>query len=159
MANMKIQQVPLMTGEQQNLMKRSIGGFGPGYERGLGITSDIAGGSPEYFEQLEAPALRQFSQLQGQLGHRFSGMGTGARRSSGFGLASSSAAQQLAESLQSQRLGLQRQAMQDLMGFASSLLGQRSFENIAQQRKPSTGSQFMSGIGSLAQFLPLLAML
>lgn len=91
--------------------------------------SKLAGGDESMFSQLEAPAMRQFSQLQGGLASRFSGMGTGARKSSGFQNTMSAAGMDLAERLQGQRMGLQQQALRDLMNMSSSLLQQRPYEN------------------------------
>jgi hypothetical protein len=76
---------------------------------------------------MEAPALRQFNQLQGNLASRFSGQGMGARRSSGFQNASSAVAQDFASQLQANRQNLQRQAIMDLMGMTSSLLGTQPY--------------------------------
>ena len=98
--------------------------------------SKLAGGDQSQFEQMEAPAMRQFNELQGNLSSRFSGMGgLGARKSSGFKNTSNAAASNFAEQLQSQRLGLQRQAIQDLMGMSGSLLQQQPF-GLVQKKKP-----------------------
>jgi len=84
---------------------------------------------------MEAPALRQFSGLQSNLASRFSGMGgLGARRSSGFQNTMNSAASNFAQELQANRQNLQRQALQDLMGFSNSLLGQRPQENVLVEK-------------------------
>lgn len=106
--------------------------------------SRLAGGDQSQFSQLEEPAMRQFGQLQGQIANRFSGAsGTGqlgARNGSGFNNAQNTAASQFAQDLQSQRLGIQRQAMMDLMGMSNSLLGQRPYETSffeKQQKQPS----------------------
>ena len=52
---------------------------------------------------MEAPALKQFSGLQGNLASRFSGMGSGARRSSGFQNTSNQAASDFAQQLQANK--------------------------------------------------------
>jgi len=83
-----------------------------------------AGGNEEQWKQLEAPAIRQFGQLQGNIASRFSGAGMGARRSSGFQNAVGGAATDLAERLQGNRMGLQNQAIQNLMGLYQNLIGQ-----------------------------------
>lgn len=120
------------TPEQMQLFQRMFSQVSPDSQ-----LSKLAGGDQSQFDQLEAPALKQFSALQGNLASRFSGMGSGARRSSGFQNASNQAAQDFAGQLQSQRMGLQRQAMQDLMGFSSNLLQQRPYEEyILPQQKP-----------------------
>lgn len=130
------------TPEQQALFQQLFGHLGP--ESFLG---KLAGGDQSQFEQLEQPALRQFSALQGGIASRFSGMGSGARRSSGFGLAQNQAAQDFASQLQSQRLGLQRQAIQDLMGFSNQLLGQRPQEQFLVKKDMPFWQQLLLGIG------------
>jgi len=112
------------TPEMMQLFQQMFGHLGPD-----SFLSKLAAGDEETFGQIEAPALKQFSALQGQLGSRFSGMGTGARKSSGFQNTMNSAAQDFAGQLQSQRQGLQQQALQDLMGFSNQLLSQKPNEN------------------------------
>src|SRR5882672_46659 len=67
------------TPEQMDLFRSLFGHTGQD-----SFLSKLAGGDEEAFGQVEAPAMRQFQGLQGQLASRFSGMGMGARRSSGF---------------------------------------------------------------------------
>jgi hypothetical protein len=98
------------------------------------FTARLAGGDQSAFEQMEAPALRQFSELQGGLASRFSGMGTGARRSSGFQNTATAAGQNFAEQLQSQRMGYQRQAVQDIRGMYSDLLQNRPYEQFLTKK-------------------------
>jgi len=133
--------------EQQQLFQQLFSGSSGGIGSGLEHLSKLAGGDQSYFDQLEAPALRQFGAIQGNLASRFSGMGTGARRSSGFGNTTSSAAQELSESLQSQRLGLQNQAIQDLLGLGQNLLGQKPYENTLMPKQLSGWQQFFNSIG------------
>lgn len=99
-------------------------------------TGRLAGGDQSLFGEIEAPALRQFNELQGNIASRFSGMGSGARRSSGFQNASSAAASNFAQDLQSRRQMLQQQAIQDLMGMSSSLLQQRPQQNFLVRNAP-----------------------
>lgn len=106
----------------------------------------LAGGDQSQFAQMEAPAFRQFGQLQGNIASRFSGMGSGARRSSGFQNAMSGAATDLAERLQAQRMGLQQQAIRDLMGMSFQLLGQRPYEQFLTQKGPSFLETLLAGI-------------
>lgn len=114
--------------------------------------SKLAGGDQSQFAQMEAPALRQFGALQGNMASRFSGMGTGARRSSGFQNSMNSAGQSLAESLQGNRMELQMQALRDLMGMSNALLGQR--ENTygfvpKQQKQPPWWQSLLGGAGGI----------
>ncbi len=109
--------------------------------------SKLAGGDQSQFGQLEKPALQQFNSLQGNLASRFSGMGMGARRSSGFQNSSNQATQDFASQLQSQRMGIQQQAMKDLMGMSSQLLGQRPYENaLLPEKRPFWQEMALTGL-------------
>jgi hypothetical protein len=135
-------QLAQFTPEQMQLFQSLFGQLGP--ESFLG---KLAGGDQSQFEQLEAPALRQFGELQGGIASRFSGMGSGARKSSGFQNTMSGAAGDFAQQLQSQRLGLQRNALQDLMGMSNQLLQQRPYENFVTQKPLSFWQQLMTSLG------------
>ncbi len=135
------------TPEQQQLFQHLLGQVGPNSQ-----TSRLAAGDQSQFDQLEAPAMRQFGALQGNLASRFSGQGMGGRRSSSFQNAQTSAASNFAQDLQSQRMGLQRQAIQDLMGMGNSLLNQRPYENVLlQKEKPYWQQLGIAGAGGLGQ--------
>ena len=133
------------TPEQMALFQQLFGNVGP--ESFLG---KLAAGDQGQFEALEAPAKRQFGEALGQIGSRFSGLGgagsLGARKSSGFGLETSSAAERFAENLQSQRLGLQRQALMDLMGLSESLLGQQPYSTDFMKKPESFLKQLLTGL-------------
>lgn len=145
--------IPRLSPEQSQLFQQSFGALSPHLGSTIENIGQLAGGgTPEMWEQLEAPAMRQFNQLQGQLSSRFSGMGTGARRSSGFQNASSGAATDLAERLQGQRLGLQQGAQKQLMQLYQSLMNSQPYENILQEKKKNNpwGSAFEgAGTGAL----------
>ena len=96
--------------------------------------SQIAGGDQEAFNEMEAPALKQFNELQGGLASKFSGMGMGGRHSSGFQNTSNQAAADFAGQLQSQRTGMRGQAIQSLMDMSNQLLGQRPTERALVQK-------------------------
>jgi len=129
--------------EQMQLFQQLFGQVGPN-----SYLSKLAGGDEELFNEMEAPAHRQFSELLGGLGSRFSGMGSlGARNSSGFQNTASAAASNFAQDLQSNRQNLQRQAIQDLMGLSNQLLGQRPTQNVITPKRQSQNS---SGWGGLA---------
>lgn len=117
-------------------------------------TSRLAAGDPQMFEQLEAPALRQFNEVQGNIASRFSGMGTGSRRSSGFANTMNQASSDFAQQLQSQRLGLSQQATRDLMEMANMLMSQRPYEQFVTEKKVPGWQRFLEslagGIGGMA---------
>jgi hypothetical protein len=131
------------TPEQMQLFQQMFGHVGP-----ESYLSKLAGGDEATFGQIEAPALKQFSALQGQLGSRFSGMGTGGQKSSGFQNTMSSAAQDFAGQLQANRQSLQQQALNDLMGFSSNILGQKPYENMLYE-KPEKKSGWGGALGAL----------
>jgi hypothetical protein len=146
------QQVQTFTPEQMQLFQQMFGQVGP-----QSYLGKLAGGDQSQFEQLEAPALKQFNQLQGGLASRFSGMGSGARRSSGFQNTANQASMDFASQLQSQRMGLQRQAMQDLMGMSQHLLGQSPYE-LTPEKRPFWQELLLSTAGGagdiLSRFIP-----
>jgi hypothetical protein len=112
----------------------------------------LAAGDQSQFSQLEAPAMRQFQGLQGGLASRFSGMGLGSRKSSGFQNTANQATQYFASQLQSQRMGIQQQALRDLMGMGNQLLGQKPYDNyLLEKQNPKSFFESILGGG-----LPLL---
>jgi len=125
-------------------------------------TGRLAGGDQSLFEEMEAPALRQFSGLQGNLASRFSGMGSfGGRSSSGFQNTINQASSDFAQDLQSKRQALQRQAIMDLMGMGNTLLGQRPYENFLVPKEKGFWESLMGGMASgngsdLMKYLPMI---
>jgi hypothetical protein len=111
--------------------------------------SKLAGGDESLFNEMEAPALRQFSGLQGNLASRFSGMGMGGRHSSGFQNTANQAASDFAQDLQSRRQGLMRQAIQDLMGLSGDLLNQRPYDQFLVPKQEKEGFNW-GGLGGAA---------
>jgi hypothetical protein len=143
----KTGRIQKFTPEAMNLYKQMFSHVGPDSQ-----LSKLASGDESTFQQMEAPALRQFNELQGNISSRFSGMGSGARRSSGFQNTMNQAGSNLAQDLQSQRQMLQRGALSELMGMSNQLLGQNPYENfmIEKQQRPSFGQQLMGGLAPLA---------
>lgn len=133
------------TPEQMNLFQQMFSQVSP-----ESFTSKLAGGDQSQFDQLQAPALRQFEDLQGSIANRFSGQGMGGRHSSGFYNSQNTAASNFAQDLQSQRMGIQRQALQDLMGLSTSLLGQNPYENVLLQKQQKDPGFWKSLIANLA---------
>jgi len=147
--------------EQMDLFRQLFGHLSPD-----SYTSRLAESDEGLFEEMEAPALRQFAGLQGNIASRFSGMGTGGRHSSGFQNTLTSASSNFAQDLQSQRQGLQRQAIKDLFGMGSELLGQQPYSYL--QKQPSFlenllgfGAQGAGQVGGAAlmnKILPFLGL-
>ncbi len=143
-----LQQVstPTLSPAQMQLFQQLMGGSSQGIQGGLKSLSGLASGDQSQFGQMEAPALRQFSQLQGGLASRFSGMGSGARRSSGFQNQSSGAGVDLAERLQGNRMQLQQDAISQLLGLGNQLLGTQLHENAFIPKKKSGWQAFLGGL-------------
>jgi len=119
--------------------------------------SKLAQGDEDIFNEIEAPALRQFNELQGGLASRFSGMGMGSRNSSGFQNTANSAASNFAQELQANRQALSRQALQDLMGYSNEILNQNPYEKglVEKRQKQSSGwgGVIGTGIGAAGGFM------
>ncbi len=135
-------QLQQFTPEQMQLFSQLFGHVSPDSQTGR-----LASGDQSMFGEIEAPALRQFQELQGQMGSRFSGMGMGSQKSSGFQNTMGQMGADFAQQLQSQRQNLQRQAIQDLMGNSSMLLGQQPYErNLIKDapKQPSFWEKYMN---------------
>lgn len=132
-------QIQKFTPEQMQLFQSLFSHVSPG-----SYLSRLAGGDESMFQDIEAPAMKQFGELQGQLASRFSGMGLGGRHGSGFNLAANQATSDFAQQLQSQRHSLQQQAIQELMGMSNTLLGQDPY---MLEKKGPSGWQKALGIG------------
>ena len=108
----------------------------------------LAGGDESLFEEMEAPAKRQFQELQGGLASRFSGLGMGSRHGSGFQNAANQQTIDFATQLQSNRQNLQRQGLKDLYELSNMLLGQRPYERTLQRKPEEQSSGWPSLIGA-----------
>lgn len=138
--NYKLGQLQQYTPEQVQLYKQLFGHLSPDSHLGK-----LASGDQDYFAEMEAPALRQYNQLIGNTASRFSGMGVGARNSTGFQNTMNQQNSDFALNLASKRGDLQRQAIHDLMGLSHQLLGERPTERALFGKQPhqmSTASKF-----------------
>ncbi len=136
-------QMQQFTPEQMQLFQQMFNQVSPD-----SYLSRLSGGDESLFNEMEAPALRQFNSLQGNIASRFSGMGTGARRSSGFQNTMNAASSDFAQDLASKRQGLQRQAIMDLMGLSENLLGQRPYQQFLSPKQPKESSGWGGAIGA-----------
>jgi hypothetical protein len=146
-------QLQQFTPEQMQLFQQLFSHLGPD-----SFLSQIAGGDQSGFEEMEAPAMRQFEGLIGQNASRFSGQGMGSRRGSAFQNSTNQITSDFAQDLASRRQSFQRQAIQDLMGYSNQLLGQRPQEKFLKEKPQSFGQQiFGSLMGGLGQGLGSLS--
>jgi len=137
-------QMGKFTPQQQELFSSLFGHVGP-----ESYLSKLAGGGEEGFGPMEERAQRDFQGAIGGLASRFSAMGSGARKSSGFQNASSQSAQDFASLLQDKRHDYRRQALQDLMEMSQSLLSQSPYEQFIlpkSQKSPSFLKQLALGL-------------
>lgn len=111
--------------------------------------SRLAMGDESAFAESEAPAMRQFQGLLGQLGSRFSGMGMGSRKGSGFNLSASQAGSDFAQDLASKRQQMRIDAINNLMGLSNQLLSQRPYERFMVKKQQDQGFNW-GGLGGAA---------
>ena len=146
----------MYTPEQEQAYSGAFGMLGPD-----SFTSRLARGDQGAFAEMEAPAMQQFNALQGNISSRFSGMGQGARNSSGFQNTMSQAGQDFASQLQANRLQLRNQAIKDMMGMTSEFLGYRPQEKglVNKRQKQPTWLQqgFLQASKGLGQGLGMAA--
>lgn len=130
------------TPEAMNLYQGMFSDVGP-----ESYLSKLAGGDQDIFDQIEKPALRDFSGLQANTASKYSGMGMGARKSSGFQNEMYNQSSDFAQRLQSNRQSLMQNAIKELYGMKNDLLRQEPYENylIEKQNKPSFGKQILGG--------------
>jgi hypothetical protein len=149
-------QLSQFTPEMMDLFNQLFSHLGPDSP-----LSRMASGDQSYFDEMEAPALRQAGALQGNLASRFSGQGMGGRHSSGFQNSSSQSMNEFAQGLQSKRSEMMMQSIRDLMGSSNMLLGQRPYENfLVQKEHKDTSGGWGDIAGGIASALPyLLALL
>ncbi len=137
------------TPQQMELFSQLFSNVGPD-----SFLSRLAGGDEETFNEMEAPAMRGFNDTLAGIANRFSGGGfgaqgaLGAQKSSGFRNTLSSAASNFQQDLQSRRQGLQRQALMDLMGISSNLLGQQPYQNYLVPKQQKQGTNWGGAIGA-----------
>lgn len=126
-------QIQQYTPEQMQLFKNSFSNVGP-----QSYTSRLAGGDESAFQQMEAPAYRDFNALQGNLASRFSGLGgqgaLSSRHTSGFQNEATAAGSNFAMDLQSRRNDMRQQAIRDLHGMSQDLLGNRPFDQFVTEK-------------------------
>jgi len=144
-----VAQLSQFTPEQMQLLQSLFPHLSPD-----SFLSQIAGGDEASFDQMEAPAHRMFNEKLGQLGAQFSGGSgpgsLGLAGSSGYGNAQTAAASNFAQDLQSKRLDLRREALNDLFNMSNTLLGQRPYDRSLvekPQKQPGFLDQLASGIG------------
>lgn len=149
-ANYEESSINRLTPEQEEIFSQLMGGSKEGLSSSLDYLNRLAQGDESLFKELEAPAMRQFGEFQGQLASRFSGSGLGGRHGSGFQKAAGAGAQQFAENLASQRQNLRQGAIADLLGLNKELMGLSKQESFLMEPKRKKYENL------LAALLPLI---
>ena len=122
--------------QMMNMLMQLFSGQGGQMGGPMGQLQQLLSGSPEATKQFEAPLMRQFNeQTVPGLAERFSGMGAGAQRSSGFQQALGQAGAGLSEQLGSLRGGMQMQGLQGLMQMMQSMMGTQT-QGLVPKQKP-----------------------
>jgi hypothetical protein len=134
-------QLQQFTPQQLELFQQLFSHLGPD-----SYLSKLAGGDESFFEEMEAPAHRQFQGQLGQIASRFSSGGIGGTKGSGFRNTATAAASNFAQDLASNRQNLTRQALQDLMSFSNQMLQQRPQDRFLVEKPQKDQS---SGFGGL----------
>lgn len=101
------------------MLQGQLGQSGGLFGQGSSYLQNLLSGSPEAFEQFEAPIKRQFNeQTVPGLAERFSGIGSGAQSSSAFQQALSGAGADLSERLASLRGQMQLGALPQALSYS-----------------------------------------
>ncbi len=128
----KYGQIPQFTPQMFEIFKNMANLAGPD-----SYLSKIAGGDEETFSTIENPLKKQFQGTLGTLGSEFSGVGLGARKSSGFKNATSQAINDFTMNLQNKRQELMKQAITDLMGYQNMALSQQPYDQFLVPKNPT----------------------
>lgn len=150
-------QIQQFTPDQMGLYQNMLGLVGQD-----SYLSKLARGDQSTFDQVEAPAYRQFNEQLSNIANRFSGgsgKGSLGVRGSQFQNANTAAASNFAQDLQSQRQGMMSNALRELMGFSNQLLQQRPYDRflVEKQQKQNPwaeiGGRFAGAIpGAVASY-------
>ncbi len=115
-------------------------GKGGGVGQANNFLQQLLSGSPEAFQNFEAPYMRQFNQeIVPGIAERFSGMGSGAQRSSAFQQSLGQAGAGLSQNLASMRSGMQMNGISQLLNMLQSLNPTAMKDSFAYMQNP--GSQ------------------
>jgi hypothetical protein len=143
-----------MGGPQQDITQQQ------GFQQGNDFFNSLFN-DPEFFNKFEAPAMRQFDELQGDIGNRFAGMGSGSTGSTGFRNVMAREGQNLSSNLAAQRGQMQQGAIPQMLGYAQQPVSnwmtqmQQAFQPTQNQYTPAApgfgGNIASSMFGGLSQ--------
>jgi len=122
--NYEIGRIQRFTPEQQKIHKYMHDLVGPS-----GFLSKIAGGDESFFQEMEAPALRQHSAISGGAASRFGNLGMGSAKSGAFSMPGSSF-KDFAAALKANRTQQRMDAINSLMSGSNAYLSHKPTETL-----------------------------
>jgi len=141
---------PIYNQDQEALLSQLLGGLSGPLSSGLGNIGNILGGDQATFDAYFKPARRGFEEetLPG-IAERFTGsLGEGSQRSSSFGQALGSAARDLEENIFSQRIGMQTDALAQLMNMFNPAMSPTQHQYTTNRQPGFLENAGLSFIGS-----------
>lgn len=124
----------------------------PGVYGGLDQYARLAAGDESAYQGIQNRAFEDFNRSLGQIGSRYAGVGSGqmsARNSSAFQNETTGAAGDLAARLQEQRMGIQKDALHELLGLSRDLMSNSPYEyGLMPQKKKRKWWETAIGAGS-----------
>lgn len=145
----KVGSVPVYNQMQRDLDTRNYEQLAPG-----SYLDRLSRGDQSIYDEIEAPAMRDFQGLQSQIASRFSGGSgrgsLGSRHSSGFQNTMNQAGSNFLQDLTARRHDLRRQAIGDIQSMSNELLSRRPDHQFLYGKQPSSLSSFLSGLAPLA---------
>lgn len=135
---------PIFNPQQEDLLNQILGSISAPLGSGVQNLQNILGGDEASFKAFERPARRGFEQQTlPTIAERFTGtFGTGSQKSSAFGQALGTAGRELEEDLLSKRMGMQGNALSQLLQLLAPALQARQQEYV-KPRQPG----FLESIG------------
>lgn len=149
---------PIYNPQQENVLNQLLGSISGQLPMGLSNLQNILGGDEGTFESFFAPARRSFEQQTlPSIAERFTGLfGEGAQKSSAFGQQLGQAGKEFEEDIFSQRLGMQQDALSQLLSLLGPALSPRQYQYVKPRKRGlleilgGAGAQFA---GQRAPFL------
>jgi len=145
---MRVAQMQNYTPEAMDLYRQQFQHVGPD-----SYLARLAGGDQSMFDEMEAPAKRQFNGLVGNAASRFSrGGGEGslsARKSSGFQNEMTAGMSNFAQDLQGRRQELRQNAIKDLMSMSHTLMNEKPFERSLYNKPQEEGFNWGGAAGGV----------
>lgn len=149
---------PIYNPQQRNVLDQLLGGLQGQLPQGLQNLQNILGGDEASFKAFEAPARRGFEQQTlPTIAERFTGQfGTGSQQSSAFGQALGQAGRELEENLFSNRIGMQGDALSQLLKLLGPATSAREFQYVRPRRPGIFENIGTTGLQGIESLLPLL---